>query len=446
MNTEEFRIKTDAVENNSNYFLTQEHILKSPELYNFIEDTEKGIFPDISKLDRDQKKELVILFYRLFDLMYLFSEENWEQEFGNDELDLMRTYFIEYSHPKDVTYYSIGKAFVFGRSCFDFSETSPDIKSIQEKLQDKNFPSHCLYMYIIEHSDWETNFSILKETTSLTDEMIQELVSVGNFTFYEEVLKQIVTDVNNNSQIEDKNRYLYNYLLAGSYPLLITNDANFCDAEMVYFKRVMKKQKEAIDYLESNKINFYSELDDSIKIRKLIYSKNLNIDTLTQEDVYIMYKFMFDYANGRTENDYVNEYLIKKLSDKNINIINLAYIMECTSFDEPMRPEIEKFFDKGIIDNKFLYENPFIKISDANSICQKLLRTNKITYDSLTKAIKKQAETIRKQTESNKKDTIQTTNYMAWAVWLCIKPLLILLIPVIIIGIAVFLNKILFLD
>ena len=442
MSIEEFHIKTDAVENNSNYFLTQEHILKSPELYNFIEDTEKGIFPDISQLDKDQKKELVILFYSLFDLMYLFSEENWEQEFNDEVLDLMRTYFIEYSHPKDVTYYSIGKAFVFGRSCFDLPETSSYTKSIQEKLQDKNFPSHCLYMYIIEHSDWETNFSILKETTSLTDEMIQELASVGNFTFYEEVLKQIVNDVNKNSQIEDKNRYLYNYLLAGSYPLLITNDENFRDTETIYFKRVIKEQKEAIDYLESNKINFYSELDDSIKIRKLIYSKDLTIDKLTREDIYIMYRFMLNYASEKEQPNYVKEYLIRKLSDKNINIINLAYIMECTSFDEPMSPEIEKFFDKGIIDNKFLYENPFIRISDANRLCKKLLRTNQIAYESLAKAIKKQAETIKKQTKSNKKDTIQTTNYMAWAVWLCLKPLLLILfLLAIIIGILVFIKS-----
>ena len=439
-------ISTHAVENNSNYFLTQKHILKSPELYNFIKDTEKGIFPDISKLDRDQKKELVILFYRLFDSRKEFDKENWEQEFSDEKLDLMRTYFIEYSHPKDVTYYSIGK-FICRSSSFDLSGTSPYIKPIQEKLRDKNFSHHYLYMYVIEHEKWEKNIKALKENTMLTDEMIQELAN--DVYFYDvEVLKQIVTDVNNNSQIKDKNRYLYNYLLAGSYPLLIINDTNFCDVETVYFKRVMKKQKEAINYLENSNINFSSILDNSIKIRKLIYSKNLNIDTLTLEDVYIMYKFMLDYANGRTVNDYVNEYLIKKLSDKNINIINLAYIMTCISFDEAMKPEIEKFFDKGIIDNKFLYENRlfYIRISEVNHIYERLWQKNKITDESLAKAIKKQAISNHKATDL---DTgIQPIGLgigysILFLVWFLLRYLpVISIVLAIIIGIVVFIKRV----
>ena len=52
-------------ENVENYFLTQNHILKSPELYNFLIDIEKGVFPAISKLDKKQKLELENLIYKL---------------------------------------------------------------------------------------------------------------------------------------------------------------------------------------------------------------------------------------------------------------------------------------------------------------------------------------------------------------------------------------------
>ena len=57
-----------------------------------------------------------------------------------------------------------------------------------------------------------------------------------------------------------------------------------------------------------------------------------------------------------------------------------------------MIPEVEKFFDKGLIENKFLYEHRwFLKVSEANQICDKLLQQNKLTDENLTKAIKKRA-------------------------------------------------------
>ena len=88
----------------------------------------------------------------------------------------------------------------------------------------------------------------------------------------------------------------------------------------------------------------------------------------------------------------MDDYWLKKLEDKNIDIVNLAYIVQCVSLDEPMKPEVEKIFDKGLIENKFLYEHRwFLKVSEANQICDKLLQQNKLTDENLTKAIKKRA-------------------------------------------------------
>ena len=57
--------KAIATENVDNYFLTQKHILESPELYNFVKDIEKGIFPDVSQMDKKQKIELEKIIYKL---------------------------------------------------------------------------------------------------------------------------------------------------------------------------------------------------------------------------------------------------------------------------------------------------------------------------------------------------------------------------------------------
>ena len=218
-------------ENVDNYFLTQEHILKSPELYNFIKDTEKGVFPEFLNFDKEQKKDLVILIYKLFDSMWAFDEDYWEQKFSNEKFDLLKTYFIEYPHKKDETYYWAGK------NLLTWSGTNSFIKSTQENLRDKNLPHHYLYIYVNQPHAWSENIAILKKHTSLSDDKIKELANIGYFYHIEENLKQIVSDVNNASQIKDKNEYLFNYLLAGSAQLLNTNEYYFRGAENTYFKK-----------------------------------------------------------------------------------------------------------------------------------------------------------------------------------------------------------------
>ena len=251
-------------------------------------------------------------------------------------------------------------------------------------------------------------------------------------------LEQIVSDIDNNSQIKDKNEYLYNYLLASSYQLINTNDSHFREAEMNYFKRLLKEQKEAIDYLEKCNVDVFSANVEEIKIRKNIFSKNPDMDMLLLRDTYVLHSFW-----AKTLSELQIKYFNKKLTDENTNIINLAYIMNYVVIDEPMKPEIEKLFDNGANDNEFLYKEPYnIRISETNKIYEQLWREGKATENNLVKAIKKQAKLNHMAA-----DTMSIKQ--GWAIILGFGPLLLIpILPILfilstILGLVVLIRKIL---
>ena len=394
-------------ENVENYFLTQNHILKSPELYNFVIDIEKGVFPEISKLDKKQKLELENLIYKLFNVNKLLHKGN---DWSDSKLDLFRTYLIEWPHSKDENYYFVGQHLVCDNEMFPAERNLS-----QENLRNKNLEPEYLYAYVTEPFTWNKSISVLKEKTQLSDNMIKKLASlVCNFND----LDKIVANINNNSQIKDKNEYLYNYLLASSYQLINTNDSHFREAEMNYFKRLLKEQKDAINYLENCNIDFSSINNEEIRLKKDIFSKSLDIDMLSLQDTYVLHSF---WARKFSEEEI--KYLNKKLTDKNAKIINLAYIMNYVVIDEQMKPEIEKLFDCGSIDNEYLYKEQFyIRINEANKIYEQLWRTGKATEKNLIKAIKKQARINHKASDS-------MSIKQGWGVILGFAPLL--LIPLI---------------
>lgn len=418
--------KTRTPDNVENYFLTQKHILKSPELYNFVKNIEKGAFPEISQLDKKQKLELEKLLYRLFNVnRFLYKGNDWT----DSKLDLFRTYLVEWPHSKDENYYFVGQHLVCDNEMF-----SAERNLTQENLRNKNIEPEYLYAYVTAPFTWDKSISVLKENTQLSDNKIKKLASlVCNFND----LDKIVADINNNFQIKDKNEYLYNYLLASSYQLIDTNDSHFREAEMIHFKRLLNEQKEAINYLVNFNVDFSSIKDEEIKKRKNIFSKNPNIDMLSLRDTYVLHHF---WSKKFSEEQI--KYLNKKLANEYINTINLAYIMNYVVIDEQMKPEIEKLFDNGAIDNEFLYKEAYcIRISEANRIYEQLWREGKVTEKNLVKAIKKQAKLNHKTADS-------MTIKQGWGLILGFFPvLLISLLPIIfilgaIIGLIVLIKKI----
>lgn len=418
--------KAIATENVDNYFLTQKHILESPELYNFVKEIEKGIFPDVSQMDKKQKIELEKLIYKLFNINRLLYKGN---DWTDNKLDLFKTYFVEYPHSKDENYYYIGQHLVFDDEMF-----SEERKLSQENLRNKNLNPEYIYSYVTAPFTWEKSISVLKENTQLSDDIVMKLASlVRNF----DDLEQIVADIDNNSQIKDKNEYLYNYLLASSYQLINTNDSHFREAEMYYFKRLLKEQRNAIDYLEKCNVDDFSVNNEETKIRKAIFSKNLDIDMLLLQDTYVLHSFW-----AKTLSEPQIKYFNKKLTDGNTNIINLVYIMNYVVIDEAMKLEIEKLFDNGVIDNDFLYKEAYyIRISEANKIYDQLWREGKATEKNLVKAIKKQAKLNHKGADS-------MSIKQGWGVILGFGPLLLIpLLPILfilgtIIGFIVLIKKI----